>query len=340
MAVLNDWRAHRRRSLRKARRRAQLRRLEASLGDRALPIGGGVAAVAVAAIGIWAWRRSRVSIRLALDVNDRPRGGGDGYYTDRDDDEADEYTGDESGASSVRSALGGARSVAGRAGGRVAAAAGSVTSRVRSRVPGVDRVRSSVRSAGATVGHRLSDWVSSVGERTHLLRRRGERSEGGEEGAETTGAMESPATRPLRALEDAVIEAFLNDPVLQGQAIDIGADTADTIELSGTVDTAELRDVAERIAEGVPGVVTVHNLLRIESLSRPRANLRGGRQGGGGRAASEGRRDRTGERAQSIAVATDHGVPRGDHTVQDGSSSPVFDDEVRTGAPEVETVGA
>jgi hypothetical protein len=64
-------------------------------------------------------------------------------------------------------------------------------------------------------------------------------------------------------LEDRVLVAFTNDPVLSERAIDIGAVNAGTIELTGTVNTDDEYEHATVVARGVPGVETVVNRLTI-----------------------------------------------------------------------------
>jgi len=64
-------------------------------------------------------------------------------------------------------------------------------------------------------------------------------------------------------LEDRVLSAFTNDPVLCERAIDIGAISPSTIELNGTVYTDEEYEHATVVARGVPGVETVVNRLTI-----------------------------------------------------------------------------
>ena len=67
----------------------------------------------------------------------------------------------------------------------------------------------------------------------------------------------------LAGLEDHVLEAFRNDPILSERAIDIGAIGESTIELTGWV-TSEADAVhAVTLARGVPGVNTVVNRIAI-----------------------------------------------------------------------------
>jgi hypothetical protein len=65
------------------------------------------------------------------------------------------------------------------------------------------------------------------------------------------------------ALEERVLEAFRNDPVLSERAVDIGAIGDGIIELSGWVDTADESEHATTIARGTPGVVTVVNRIVV-----------------------------------------------------------------------------
>ena len=64
-------------------------------------------------------------------------------------------------------------------------------------------------------------------------------------------------------LEEHVLEAFRNDPVLSERAIDIGGIGEATIELAGWVSTEEESEHAVTIARGVPGVLTVLNRIAI-----------------------------------------------------------------------------
>jgi BON domain len=64
-------------------------------------------------------------------------------------------------------------------------------------------------------------------------------------------------------LEDRVLEAFVNDPVLAECPVDIGAILAGTIELTGAVQTREEYEHATTLARGVPGVETVVNRMDV-----------------------------------------------------------------------------
>lgn len=62
-------------------------------------------------------------------------------------------------------------------------------------------------------------------------------------------------------LEERVLEAFRNDPILSVRAVDIGSLRTGVIELAGVVDTAQEAQHAVTIARGVPGVETVVNRI-------------------------------------------------------------------------------
>ena len=69
-------------------------------------------------------------------------------------------------------------------------------------------------------------------------------------------------------IEERVLEAFNNDPILAERAIDIGAMGTGVIELAGWVDNDEEAEHAMTVARGVPGVDTVVNRLLIDEEER------------------------------------------------------------------------
>lgn len=69
-------------------------------------------------------------------------------------------------------------------------------------------------------------------------------------------------------LEERVLEAFNNDPILAERAVDIGAMGTGTIELAGWVETNDEAEHAMTLARGVPGVDTVVNRLMISDEER------------------------------------------------------------------------
>ncbi len=64
-------------------------------------------------------------------------------------------------------------------------------------------------------------------------------------------------------LEERVLEAFRNDPILSERAIDIGAIDEGIVELTGWVNEEDESQQAVVIARGVPGVDTVVNRLAV-----------------------------------------------------------------------------
>lgn len=70
------------------------------------------------------------------------------------------------------------------------------------------------------------------------------------------------------SLEERVLEAFRNDPVLSERAIDIGSISDAVIELAGWVEDEDEAQHAVTIARGVPGVDTVVNRIAIGDEER------------------------------------------------------------------------
>ncbi len=70
-------------------------------------------------------------------------------------------------------------------------------------------------------------------------------------------------------LEERVLEAFRNDPILSTRAVDIGSLRTGVIELAGVVDTAQEAQHAVTIARGVPGVQSVVNRI-VTGIHEPR----------------------------------------------------------------------
>lgn len=64
-------------------------------------------------------------------------------------------------------------------------------------------------------------------------------------------------------LEERVLEAYMNDPILSERAVDIGEIGEGIIELAGWVETEDEADHAITVARGVPGVETVVNRLNV-----------------------------------------------------------------------------
>ena len=73
-------------------------------------------------------------------------------------------------------------------------------------------------------------------------------------------------------IEERVLEAFNNDPIMAERAVDIGAMSDGTIELAGWVESDEEAEHAVTLARGVPGVETVVNRLMIDEEERDLAD--------------------------------------------------------------------
>ena len=119
---------------------------------------------------------------------------------------------------------------------------------------------------------------------------------------------------PNEGLEERVLEAFRNDPILAERAIDIGGIGEETIELAGWVNSEEEADHAVVIARGVPGVETVVNRIAIGDVEeRIRDHSRRHEEGDDAltEARWEGRTIGTGRRRQGTSDEPDrHATPR------------------------------
>ena len=115
-------------------------------------------------------------------------------------------------------------------------------------------------------------------------------------------------------LEERVLEAFRNDPILCERAVDIGAIGADVIELTGWVHTDDEADHAVTVARGTPGVGTVVNRLLVgEEEQRLASNARRVEEGDPAltEARWEGQQVGTGRRRQGTSEDPDrHADPR------------------------------
>jgi hypothetical protein len=115
-------------------------------------------------------------------------------------------------------------------------------------------------------------------------------------------------------LEERVLEAFRNDPIMSERAVDIGGIGEDTIELAGWVNTEEEAEHAVVLARGVPGVTTVVNRIAIgEEEERIRDHTRRFEAGDDALTEThwEGRTVGTGRRRQGSSDEVDrHSDPR------------------------------
>jgi hypothetical protein len=115
-------------------------------------------------------------------------------------------------------------------------------------------------------------------------------------------------------LEERVLEAFRNDPILAERAVDIGGIGDATIELAGWVNSDDEADHAVTIARGVPGVDTVVNRLEVgEEEERLEEHARRFSEGDDSHVEArwEGRTVGTGRRRQGTSDEPDrHSDPR------------------------------
>jgi gas vesicle protein len=118
------------------------------------------------------------------------------------------------------------------------------------------------------------------------------------------------------SLEEHVLEAFRNDPILSERAIDIGSLNDGVIELAGWVEDEDESEHAVTIARGVPGVSTVVNRIAIgDEERRFEEAARRVREGDASltEAHWEGRGVGTGRRRQGTSEERDrHADPRVD----------------------------
>ena len=119
---------------------------------------------------------------------------------------------------------------------------------------------------------------------------------------------------PTEELEERVLEAFRNDPILSERAIDIGALDDGIVELTGWVNAADEAEQAVVITRGVPGVDTVVNRLAIrteEDLLDDMAEDYDESIDGVGAGQWEGQNIGTGRRRQGNSAEVDrHADPR------------------------------
>lgn len=115
-------------------------------------------------------------------------------------------------------------------------------------------------------------------------------------------------------LEERVLEAFNNDPILAERAIDIGSEGAGVIELAGWVESDTEAEHAMTLARGVPGVETIVNRLLVDDEEKQIGeNLRRFESGDPALADArwEGQQVSIGKRRQGTSADTDrHADPK------------------------------
>jgi hypothetical protein len=117
-------------------------------------------------------------------------------------------------------------------------------------------------AAGVWLAQRLGGF-SAISERVRERFGHGEDRMHGSHVADTE--VDALETDEAEELEERVLEAFRNDPILGERAVDIGAVGAGIIELTGWVHDEDEAAHAVTLTRGTPGVDTVVNRLSIRS---------------------------------------------------------------------------
>jgi len=116
---------------------------------------------------------------------------------------------------------------------------------------------------GLAAGLVVADRFGGFSALTSKIRERvGRHRDGDEDDVEDD---ESEIEEDDEALEERVLEAFRNDPILAERAVDIGAIGDGIIELTGWVHEPDEATHAVTITRGVPGVETVVNRLDVRA---------------------------------------------------------------------------
>lgn len=114
-------------------------------------------------------------------------------------------------------------------------------------------------------------------------------------------------------LEERVLEAYRNDPILAARAVDIGAIGSGVIELTGWVHNDDESAHAVTLASGVPGVETVVNriVIRGREAQLEEAAKRAAEDDGTAEGHWEGQHVGTGRRRQGTSAELDrHADPK------------------------------
>jgi hypothetical protein len=124
--------------------------------------------------------------------------------------------------------------------------------------------------AGFAAGMFVAQKVGGFSGLTSRLRRGGEQLESEYEDEELDDYEEDELDDEEHdeSLEERVLEAFRNDPILSERAIDIGSIGEGTIELAGWVESDDEAEHAVTIARGVPDVTTVVNRISVGDEER------------------------------------------------------------------------
>jgi len=197
-----------------------------------------------------------------------------------------------------------------------AAAGFAVGMFVAQRVGGFNGLTSRFRKAGAgpaTVGApRYDELTDELDESAEGIEDEEYVGRTEDDDADFNGMDDTGDMVPL--LEERVLEAFNNDPILAERAIDIGSIGSGIIELAGWVDNDDEAEHAMTVARGVPGVDTVVNRLLVDEEEQQLGdNLRRVRDGDPAltEARWEGQQVGTGKRRQGMSTELDrHADPK------------------------------
>jgi hypothetical protein len=118
---------------------------------------------------------------------------------------------------------------------------------------------------GLALGAFLARSFGGAAVRTATSRIRGDEDEAPEPSRPARLQRAPQVQDDILLLEDAVLDAFLDDEVLAERGIDVGAISEGIVELSGSVHTRGEAAHAVAVAQSVDGVVTVVNRMEIES---------------------------------------------------------------------------
>ena len=124
---------------------------------------------------------------------------------------------------------------------------------------GISGITAKIRDRLGAARNGLDDEVSAVGAEAHDHDYDDDYDDGYDDSA---GDIPMDATEEL---EERVLEAFRNDPVLSERAIDIGAIDEGIVELTGWVNAEDESHQALVVARGVTGVDTVVNRLAVRA---------------------------------------------------------------------------
>ena len=165
--------------------------------------------------------------------------------------------------------------------------------------------------AGVFVAQRTGGFAALTAKLRGTLGRPVDEDYDAEEFAEDDG-LEGEESFTGATLEERVLEAYMNDPILSERAVDIGEIGTGIIELAGWVETDEEADHAVTVARGVPDVDTVVNRLTVgveEDVLEE--NFDRFAEGDSAQAGWEGQQVGTGKRRQGSSKDIDrHADPR------------------------------